>query len=87
LFHSFGEFNVPTNTTANFLNNAGLPTSNILGRIIGGGRTARSRLIVSFNHSKATTSVCSRALLRALIGLADDLDALHFGADGPCIVS
>jgi filamentous hemagglutinin family protein len=36
LFHGFGEFNVPTNTTANFLNNTGLPTSNILGRITGG---------------------------------------------------
>src|SRR5687767_7931846 len=36
LFHSFGEFNVPSNTTANFLNNTGLPTSNILGRVTGG---------------------------------------------------
>src|SRR5499427_5594713 len=49
LFHSFGQFNVPTNNIANFLNSgsinpansnvilpAGLPTSNILGRINGG---------------------------------------------------
>src|SRR6478735_12122170 len=36
LFHSFGNFNVPTNNIANFLNNSGLPTSNILGRITGG---------------------------------------------------
>src|SRR5215467_10256630 len=47
LFHSFGNFNVPTNNIANFLNSgssdlagnplaAGLPTSNILGRINGG---------------------------------------------------
>ncbi|HSL02233.1 MAG TPA: filamentous hemagglutinin N-terminal domain-containing protein, partial [Nitrospiraceae bacterium] len=47
LFHSFGDFNVPTNNIANFLNSgsvdsaghplgAGLPTSNILGRIDGG---------------------------------------------------
>jgi filamentous hemagglutinin family protein len=36
LFHSFGEFNVATNTTANFLNNTSLPTSNILGRVTGG---------------------------------------------------
>src|SRR4029079_15771069 len=35
LFHSFGDFNVPTNNIANFLNNSGLPTSNILGRITG----------------------------------------------------
>ncbi len=36
LFHSFGEFRVPTNNIANFLNDAGLPTSNILGRVTGG---------------------------------------------------
>src|SRR5262245_1599039 len=36
LFHSFGDFNVPNNNIANFLNNAGLPTSNILGRVTGG---------------------------------------------------
>src|SRR4029079_804400 len=35
LFPSFGDFNVPTNNIANFLNNSGLPTSNILGRITG----------------------------------------------------
>src|SRR5262245_33014917 len=36
LFHSFGDFNVPNNNIANFLNNSGLPTSNILGRVTGG---------------------------------------------------
>ena len=36
LFHSFGNFNVPNNNIANFLNNSGLPTSNILGRVSGG---------------------------------------------------
>src|SRR5215831_7892437 len=49
LYHSFGNFNVPTNNIANFLNSgsinpanpnvilpSGLPTSNILGRINGG---------------------------------------------------
>jgi filamentous hemagglutinin family protein len=36
LFHSFGNFNVPTNNIANFLNDAPLPTSNIFGRVNGG---------------------------------------------------
>lgn len=36
LFHSFGDFNVPTSNIANFLNNSGLATSNILGRVTGG---------------------------------------------------
>ncbi|MFO0699769.1 MAG: filamentous hemagglutinin N-terminal domain-containing protein [Nitrospira sp.] len=36
LFHSFGEFNVPQHNIANFLNDAGLPTTNILGRVTGG---------------------------------------------------
>ena len=47
LFHSFGDFSVPTNNIANFLNAgsidlngnvlaSNLPTSNILGRITGG---------------------------------------------------
>jgi len=33
LFHSFGNFNVPSNNVANFLNDSGLPTENILGRV------------------------------------------------------
>ena len=48
LFHSFGDFSVPTNNIANFLNagsvdqnghvlDSNLPTSNILGRVTGGG--------------------------------------------------
>ena len=36
LFHSFGDFKVPTNHIANFLNETGVPTSNILGRVTGG---------------------------------------------------
>jgi filamentous hemagglutinin family protein len=36
LFHSFGNFNVPNANIANFLNESGLPTSNILGRVTGG---------------------------------------------------
>jgi filamentous hemagglutinin family protein len=36
LFHSFGQFNVPATNIANFLNDSGLTTSNILGRVTGG---------------------------------------------------
>jgi filamentous hemagglutinin family protein len=36
LYHSFGDFNVPSHTIANFLNDSGLATSNILGRVTGG---------------------------------------------------
>ena len=36
LFHSFGEFGIPTNNIANFLNETALPTNNILARITGG---------------------------------------------------
>src|SRR5215831_1238169 len=36
LFHSFGQFNVPNNNIANFLNDSGLATTNILGRVTGG---------------------------------------------------
>jgi filamentous hemagglutinin family protein len=36
LFHSFGNFSVGGGGLANFLNNTGLPTSNILGRVTGG---------------------------------------------------
>jgi len=36
LFHSFGNFNVPNNNIANFQNDTGLTTSNILGRVTGG---------------------------------------------------
>jgi filamentous hemagglutinin family protein len=36
LFHSFGQFGVPNNNIANFLNESGQATSNILGRVTGG---------------------------------------------------
>lgn len=39
LFHSFGEFGVPTNSIANFLNETALPTMNILGRVTGGNNS------------------------------------------------
>ena len=40
LFHSFGDFNVPNNNIANFLNDSGLATSNILGRVTGGNHSS-----------------------------------------------
>jgi filamentous hemagglutinin family protein len=36
LFHSFENFNVPDHNIANFLNDTGLATTNILGRVTGG---------------------------------------------------
>ena len=36
LFHSFGQFNVPSNNIANFLNETAIPTDNILARVTGG---------------------------------------------------
>jgi filamentous hemagglutinin family protein len=36
LFHSFGQFNVGTGDVANFFNETGLPTLNILSRVTGG---------------------------------------------------
>jgi filamentous hemagglutinin family protein len=36
LFHSFGNFSIGAGDIGNFLNNTGLPTSNILGRVTGG---------------------------------------------------
>jgi filamentous hemagglutinin family protein len=36
LFHSFGDFSVATGNTANFFNDTGLPTTNILSRVTGG---------------------------------------------------
>ena len=36
LYHSFGEFGVPSNNIANFRNDSGLATANILGRVTGG---------------------------------------------------
>jgi filamentous hemagglutinin family protein len=36
LFHSFGQFGLPSNNIANFLNETATPTSNILGRVTGG---------------------------------------------------
>jgi filamentous hemagglutinin family protein len=45
LFHSFGQFGVPTATIANFLNETALPTANILGRVTGGSNAAADALL------------------------------------------
>ena len=39
LFHSFGRFSVGSGDTANFLNDSGLPTNNIISRVTGGVRS------------------------------------------------
>src|SRR5690348_7135695 len=36
LFHSFGRFDIGSGNTANFTNDSGLGTSNIIGRVTGG---------------------------------------------------
>ena len=53
LFHSFGNFNVPNNNVANFLNDSGLPTSNILGRVTGGNVSNIFGMIQTTNFGNA----------------------------------
>ena len=53
LFHSFGEFGVPTNNIANFLNDTGLPTSNIFGRVSGGNMSNIFGMIQTSNFGDA----------------------------------
>src|SRR5215510_497177 len=64
LFHSFGDFNVPTNNIANFLNKGsfdsngnlladGLATSNILGRVTGGNISNIFGMIQTTNFANA----------------------------------
>jgi|LNFM01.1.fsa_nt_gb filamentous hemagglutinin family protein len=53
LFHSFGEFGVPTNNIANFLNNSGLATTNILGRVSGGNPSSIFGTIQTTNFGNA----------------------------------
>jgi filamentous hemagglutinin family protein len=40
LFHSFGDFSIGQGDIANFLNDSGLPTSNIIGRVTGGNSSS-----------------------------------------------
>jgi hypothetical protein len=56
LFQSFGDLNVPNNNIANFLNDAGLATSNILGRVT--AETSRTSL-APFKPQASGTRICS----------------------------
>src|SRR5215471_14453518 len=53
LFHSFGDFNVPNNNIANFLNDSGLATTNILGRVTGGNLSSIFGTIQTTGFGKA----------------------------------
>ena len=53
LFHSFGLFNVGTGDAANFLNDTGLATSNILGRVNGGQTSSIFGTIQTTNFGSA----------------------------------
>ena len=53
LFHSFGDFNVPNNNIANFLNDSQLTTSNILGRVTGGNPSSILGTIQTTNFGNA----------------------------------
>ena len=53
LFHSFGLFNVGTGDTANFLNDTGLATSNILSRVNGGQPSSIFGTIKTTNFGNA----------------------------------
>ena len=53
LYHSFGNFNVPANNIANFLNEPALPTTNILGRVTGGNVSSIFGTIQTTNFGNA----------------------------------
>lgn len=53
LFHSFGDFGIPPNNIANFLNNTALPTSNILARVTGNIRSDISGTIQTTGFGNA----------------------------------
>ena len=53
LFHSFGEFNVPNHNIANFMNDRGLATDNILGRVTGGNVSSIFGLIQTTGFGNA----------------------------------
>src|ERR1043166_9323875 len=53
LIHSFGLFNVGTSDTANFLNDTGLATTNILGRVTGGQQSSIFGTIKTTNFGAA----------------------------------
>ena len=53
LFHGFGDFSIPADNIANFVNDSGLATSNILGRVTGGNISTISGSIhtTGFGHA------------------------------------
>jgi filamentous hemagglutinin family protein len=53
LFHSFGNFSLNTPESANFLNNSGLPTTNILSRVTGGNPSSIFGTINTLDFSGA----------------------------------
>jgi len=53
LFHSFGEFGVPTNNIANFRNDSALATSNILARVTGSNPSNIFGMIKTTNFGNA----------------------------------
>ena len=61
LFHSFGEFNVPANDVANFLNESALETNNILGRVTGGSSSSILGTIQTTGFGNANLSLINSA--------------------------
>jgi len=61
LFHSFGDFNVPTNNIANFLNETALPTHNILGRVTGGNPSSIFGTIQTMGFASANLFLMNAA--------------------------
>ncbi|MDH5739418.1 MAG: filamentous hemagglutinin N-terminal domain-containing protein [Nitrospira sp.] len=61
LFHSFGQFDVPANNIANFLNDTGLPTTNILSRVTGGNASSILGTIQTTGFGDANLSLMNPA--------------------------
>src|SRR5215469_10537587 len=81
LFHSFGQFNVPNNNIANFLNDSGLSTSNILGRLTGGNMsnifgTIQTNGAGGFGHANLLLMNPGGVIFPSRIGLSE-MRAFH----------